>query len=174
MHDDQIKTALNDAHRIVIINVVTYGHNALHKVHFPDLPRSEKRDSHNQIVAGYLDDQRKLEISKLREFLVKLGTFRTDQIVNFITVLNKMDLWWQERATVEEHYRTSEYAAVVEGFSRDRVGEFSHETLPLSMIMLNLRTSEGMDLSYLSPGFDAMLKDIHFDLFTAEIAKYIE
>lgn len=85
----------------LIINVVCYGYHAY------SLGKSKAIDKNGQIIDGYLQAHRELEISAMNEWTQLLGGNAPYRLV---TVVTKADFWWDRQNEVLEYYTNGAYA----------------------------------------------------------------
>jgi hypothetical protein len=85
------------------INVVCHGY------HESDvLTASEAVAEDGTARPEWLEKQRQIELADLDDWAGRLGA--TLRRARMLTVINKADLWWDEQATVLDHYTSGPYA----------------------------------------------------------------
>ncbi|MFN7139669.1 MAG: hypothetical protein ACK4UN_10040, partial [Limisphaerales bacterium] len=74
-----------------------------------------------------------------------------------VTIVNKQDLWWNDRDSVKKHYANGKYSELIENLVH-RLGtrKFQHEFLPVSLAVNNLSTSSGEIIKPTSAGYDQL------------------
>jgi hypothetical protein len=105
-HESRRKAAIREEMakgKVGILNVVAFG------FHEGTGNKSDAIDRNGKTRKEYLEEQRKLEIAMLDEWIPLLGSPETSAWL--ITVVNKADLWWNQRKTVMQYYESGEYAA---------------------------------------------------------------
>jgi hypothetical protein len=74
-----------------------------------------------------------------------------------LTLVTKQDLWWREHASVEAHYRTGEYGALISKMIQ-QVGEYNlrHEVVFASLVISNFMTGNKELLAETAAGYDQL------------------
>lgn len=99
-----------------IVNVVAWGY------HEYRTGSDEALDVTGHVASEWLDDHRAVEIAALQEWALAAGNVKW-----VLTVVNKADLWWDERETAVSHYENGPYgqALVANGARNLQVLEYS-------------------------------------------------
>lgn len=85
-----------------IINVVNYGYNDAEQNNADVFKTGE-----NEVKPAYLIDNRKSELSQLKEWLNRIhGESKPDWI---ITIVNKADIWYNQKDEVMDYYENGDY-----------------------------------------------------------------
>lgn len=173
-NDGKITTALMKADRIVFINVVTYGYNSLYSIPLSSVPGYSPGNTQGQTLSTYLDIQRRDEIQRLRDFCDLLKAIPEGKKIEILTVVNKLDLWWNESDAVRNHYSSSEYANIVKDLITAKSSSFArHNIVPVCLILSNIRTSDNEVLAHPTAGFDILLQNINFKSFSRVVEKFL-
>jgi hypothetical protein len=87
-----------------------------------------------------------------------------------ITIVNKQDLWWNQRNHVKDHYSNGEYEQIIQGV-RNKIGatRFVHEYCSASLVMDNFLSIENEMLVPTTSGYDQRLKSANFKNFLGTI-----
>lgn len=90
-----------------IVNVVAYGY------HEYDLSKKDVFDAHGTVKPSFLELHRQEELKQLAEWVELLGDPLTAHWL--ITVVNKADLWWDQRGQILEYYNKGDYNKALGG-----------------------------------------------------------
>lgn len=162
---NQIKNAQN----ALIIDVVCFGYQSTAATSLESIPTLANGVT-PESLSKYLGERRQEEIASVKYLVDSLGYI--DNEVDFVTLVTKQDLWWNDRDQVKKHYsKTSEqkpsretpakettYADQIK-LLRDEVGntKFSHTLLSSSLANVNMQTSDNKLVVPTTGGYDAKL-----------------
>jgi len=135
-----------------VINVVSYGYHSLAIHSYREHDLFQDGMDQDQFFAKYAEERRKLEVSLLERLVAGISTAGTRLWV--LTIVNKQDLWWQNRTEVKDHYCSGEYGKILKALeSKLGVQNFQHEYLPVSLAIGNLATQSGEILAENAKGY---------------------
>ena len=76
-----------------------------------------------------------------------------------LTLVTKQDLWWNQQAAVEHHYRSGEYGILMDGVLQDTgKNNLRHEFIFSSLVISNFTTGLGELLVNTTSGYDQNLQ----------------
>ena len=146
-----------------VINVVSWGHHSValeykaHGLYSEGLQPSEFKNR-------YLDHNRRDEIVALNELVPHLES--TTHPLSMITLVTKQDLWWQQRNDVKRYYEDGDYGDRIRRIEQTKgFANFHHEYYYVSLIPLNLETSDRVELAVTTAGYDQRLRIANLNLF---------
>lgn len=152
-HWPALFAAILKGEAVGIINVVAYGYHSLGIQHMAEHSEFRPGDTTESFVARYADKRREEEIILLDRLLSALQTNKNR--LWMITVVNKQDLWFHDRAAVKAHYENGRYAQLVAEFAARQGGmSFQHDFVPASLTMQNLMTPSMEMLKATAEGYD--------------------
>jgi hypothetical protein len=127
--------------RVIIINIVSYGHHAVERKIFD--------------YSKHVSDSQHREQLLWVELLNALKTYQMP--LSLVTVVTKQDLWWHEKETVKSHYESGEYAKSLGDLLALKGSQnLTHEYLYASLVVQNLRDTEGNILMPNASGYDGV------------------
>ena len=169
---DEIYKELAAGKSFRVINVVAWGHHA------SGLERTQHRiykqgQTDDEFRAAYMTDSREEEVKALKEIEPHLKA--TPGKLRMITLVTKQDLWWNTRKEVENHYRSGEYAKIIDEIEKHKgKANFSHEYASCALVEQNLRMADGFELALTTQGYDDALRVSNLDRAASTINQVIE
>ncbi len=165
-----IAKELRKLKRLVLINIVSYGHSAPPRTMTASqfLRFSGATDDTLETVAqDYFRKQRvqeELHVHQLARALSADADAARSTRVIFLTVILKQDLWWHDRDAVFEHYTStsSAYAKGVEAVGEVFGGFEMAEVISLSLHPLNLMLADGAVLKQTCAGYDRRAVELNW------------
>lgn len=139
-----------------IMLLCAYGYHTLgegmriknHPLYRPGVPRPT-----GDFLARYLEDRRGDELRVLRQLIQPLSI--CTKPVWLMTLVTKEDLWVNERASVENHYRSGDYGNTIDQLTTARgPANFRHELVLASLVIANFTTVPGDLLQKTIAGYD--------------------
>ncbi len=110
-------------------------------------------DSGDSFMGKYAAKRRTEELEMLDRVISGFST--TTRPMWMITVVNKEDLWWANRADVRRYYETGAYGQAIEKFQRHAgARSFQHEFVPCALTLQNLQTGSGQVVASTASGYD--------------------
>lgn len=136
-----------------IINIVSWGYHSFERLGYADTKYFQAGMSEEEFLVEYLKDRRAVELKGLRELIPRIQDAKKN--VWMITLVTKQDLWWHERARVEDYYVNGEYGQLMQQVIQSR-GErnFRHEFISASLVMSNFLSGQGEMLAPTAEGYD--------------------
>lgn len=106
---------------------------------------------------AYLKDRRNEEIAILERLSTHIAA--SSNPIWLLTLITKQDLWWLERAVVEQFYHAGKYARII-GEIENKKGSsnFRHEVLPVSLVISRFLTGKREHLADNVAGYDQSLQ----------------
>lgn len=156
-----------------IINVVAFGYHSFNLETFRDHDLYVPNQELPHFLSSYLEKRREIEIELLKK--VADGLQYINKPVWFITLVCKQDLWWDQRASVKDHYEKGEYAQITAHLSQ-RLGSsrFQHEFIPVSLTISNWITANNEILAETVSGYDQKLHINHLLSMLEHFRRLIE
>lgn len=80
------------------------------------------------------------------------------QPIWMVTLVTKQDLWWKERAKVQDYYVKGEYGMAIDELA-SAIGHrnFQHEFIPVSLTLSSLASRDGQVFAPTTAGYDMPL-----------------
>lgn len=155
---------LNKGQITGIINVVSYGYHSM------DIGNNSYKsttyfdnESEMEFINKYLDKKREDELKYLKKISEQIKN--TDKKFWLITLVNKQDLWWDEKDLVEAYYTNGEYDSVIEEiFSSKGKNNFIHEYVSCSLTPCNFAFGKDLEVKTTS-GYDLPLQQNNYNNF---------
>jgi hypothetical protein len=122
-------------------------------------------------VSKYLERNRQNELKVLRDELSQ-SLKDSPARIWFVTAVLKKDLWAANADEVMHFYKEGPYAEVVREIMKFRGGNFVYECLPVSLLIGNLITGDGVVLAETARGFDTAKQRKCFRIFTRDNRSY--
>lgn len=119
-----------------IINVVTYGYHSAEESQISEITPFEDGMSNEDFCEKYaiLKRQREIELLDQVKNFVKISKGK----IWMLTIVNKQDLWWNEREEVEKFYKQGNYQQHIQEIETQKGKElFIHEYVSLSVVVNN-------------------------------------
>ncbi len=165
-----IAKELKKLKRLVLVNIVTYGHSApprtMTQSQFERFGGIEGA-SLAQLAKDYFRKQRvqeELHVHQLARALSADSDAARSTRVIFLTVILKQDLWWDDRQAVFDHYTDPEssYAKGVAAVGEVFGGFELSEVVSLSLHPLNLMLADGAVLRQTCAGYDRRAVELNW------------
>ncbi len=132
-----------------IVLVGAYGYHSFFGVSFKKhrLYKSGKKE----FLQAFLKDRRSEEITVLNELAPFIKA--CNKKCWLLTLVTKQDLWWRNRAAVDNFYRIGDYGKIIKKIQRGK-NTLHHEVVYTSLMIANFKTGEDELLVKTSPGYD--------------------
>ena len=141
-----------------VVNVVSWGYHSFAGVGFRDHAAYQDGMDEREFLLAYSSMRRERELEALRTMTPHLKSAPGD--LWMITLVTKQDLWWKDQLKVRDYYETGEYNELIAGIRVSRGAEhFRHEYAFASLVMNNLRTSDGELLVPTTEGYDQNMQE---------------
>jgi hypothetical protein len=151
-----------------IINVVADGYHSFQGLSFKEHRLFEEHMSQDDFMQAYLLDRQNRELELLDEIVPPLKV--TKGRIWVLTLVNKQDLWWAERNSVQQHYVHGEYHDRIESVLSHKGNEnFRHDYLSASLVVSNFRTESGETLALTAAGYDQAVRLANLDNFLTAV-----
>jgi hypothetical protein len=136
-----------------LVNIVAYGYHSLELPSFRDHDLAQPGEGILEFASRYCAQRRDLELQLLDQLIDGLSAATTP--IWMVTLVNKQDLWWEQRDQVRRHYEQGDYATRLERLS-NRLGaaSFQHEFMPVSLAISNLTSATGEIIAATRQGYD--------------------
>lgn len=138
-----------------MILLSSYGYHTLGDLSFRQhrLYQGKKR----QFLDEYLADRRNEELRILKRVVPFVRT--NPRRLWMLSLVTKQDLWWRQRMTVEQHYRSGTYGKAIEELTNKSDGQrFHHELAFVSLVINNFKTGRDEFLQKNVAGYDQFLQ----------------
>ena len=180
---------VNTEKATLIIYLVSYGYASIGRVTETDQPSPEDFQAYQDFLQmnpnGLLSDfikyhtqkERENEIKYFNEWLLQPLTYYKDgkgKVLNLITLVNKQDLWWDDKIAVEKHYTEGTYNDLIAKIQGHRGNAaFRHLYLSTSTVINNFRLgSETLQPHCID--YDETRKFQHLTHFLSELTKMMK
>jgi hypothetical protein len=139
-----------------VILLAAYGYHTLAaQLSYKDHPLYARKKG--AFLGAYLEEHRREELRILQQLTPYLGL--CPHRVWLLTLVAKQDLWWDDHAAVERHYRDGEYGGEVRKLSTAKGNrDFRHETVLASLVISNFDTSRQERLKANAEGYDQRMQ----------------
>ncbi len=158
----------------LIIHVVSWGYHSFGEISYTNHRLYQSGMTVEEFVEEYTKERRRRELDVLEHIAPQLSIAGGKKTI-MITLVNKQDLWWQNRKLVKDYYMNGDYERVIQKIQNQRgAANFIHEYRSVSLVMENfvsgakellVATTGGYDdrikfanLKYLLDTIDALLK----------------
>jgi hypothetical protein len=118
-------------------------------------------------------EARNEEIEFAKSILAKLPLLRLKKYT-LITVINKQDLWWDEKNDVDTYYE-NQYIPLVDKFGNDvGINNLTHSVFPMCLARSNLLNSEGISIKTGASSFDDRLRSGYLTYFLTQLKNFLK
>lgn len=154
-----IQKDLNDGKIKGLINVVAYGYHAIETSSLSDLSFYTSEMTNEDFILQYVASKKQQEIDLLKQLANSLRGFKKE--IWMLTIVNKQDLWWDDRNEVMEFYTKGVYNDTIQELS-SKIGanNFTHEYVSMSPIINNFRVNQHV-IKPNSTGYDQLLQKLN-------------
>lgn len=140
-----------------VINVVSYGYHSFAELGFEKHKLYRKGMIPKDFMGVYLPERRREEIRVLDALKPYLLTAHAR--IWMVTLVTKQDLWWAQRAEVNDYYTSGEYAAHLEDIVRQRGAQnFVHRLVSASLLWNNFKDHDGTVLATTTAGYEQSVR----------------
>ncbi len=171
---EELFKALSKSRKIKVINVVSFGYDALHRITLDALPSHAEGQGLDVTLRAYLEQQRAMERERLAELVTLLGSMPASKTINILTVINKADLWHDRNAEVVRYYEGTNYGAVIAAMTASNGGRITHSMTSGSLIPVNLRTQDGFVLAPVLSGFDLHMRRRYLENLINDVREFFK
>ena len=147
-----------------IINVVSYGY---HSIDIKDKSYKNTKYYIKERESFFLNDYIKLKRHDEINYLKKVAEHikNTDNKFWMITLVNKQDLWWDEREKVESYYTEGEYDKIIQDiYSTKGTSNFVHEYISCALFNCNFKIGSDFEKQTVK-GYDEPLRQSNYNNF---------
>ncbi|MGB7417309.1 MAG: hypothetical protein WA902_24145 [Thermosynechococcaceae cyanobacterium] len=136
-----------------LINVVSWGYHSFAIRSITEHTLYQPGTSAIEFMEVYATARRQVEMDLLLR--IADGLVNLNHPIWMLTIVNKQDLWWDQRQAVRQHYEQAEYNQIVRKLT-STIGErnFQHEYIPASLTLGNFQTLSGELLRPTVSGYD--------------------
>lgn len=139
-----------------LLNVVSWGYHSFAIRSMTEHNLYQEGMEAAQFMAVYTEARRQIELDMLRKIAEELSNL--SQPVWMVTIVNKQDLWWDQRQDVRHYYERGEYNQVIQAIGAAiGIRNFQHEYVPASLTIGNFQTLSGEILTSTVSGYDQEL-----------------
>jgi hypothetical protein len=140
-----------------VINVVAAGYHSFSHLSLKEHRLYQEGMSEADFMRLYRQDRQSNELKLLQEIIPHLKSAKGSVWV--VTLVNKQDLWWPERAAVRAHYMEGAYNRLMETVLEHKGRQhFRHDYLSASLVLSNFRTDAGETLALTAEGYDHTIR----------------
>jgi glycine/D-amino acid oxidase-like deaminating enzyme len=152
---NELERTISDGGYRGIILTCSFGYHSMGQYSYKDHGLYKGRL--DEFMVAFLNDCRKEELAVLNRLSPHFCA--NDRKFWVLTLVTKQDLWWDNRSTVESHYREGKYADAMEQIAK-RIGaaNFRHEAVFASLVISNFVTGNGELLAETVAGYDQNLQ----------------
>jgi hypothetical protein len=145
-----------------IILTLAYGHHSLGDISYKHHRLYSKTKGLKGFVKDYINECLTTEDEMLARICDAIGG--CDKPVWFLTLVTKEDLWWKDRAAVQQHYTSGSYGSIIARcMGRKNTSTFRHEQVFVSLLIRNLVTGRGEVLKNTTAGYDLAMQEQSFE-----------
>lgn len=154
-----------------VINVVCAGYHSFAEGSYQETKYFTPGMSKAEFLQTYLRACRERELEIIADLTPRL--LDAKQRIWMITLVTKQDLWWNDRAGVEDLYENSQYNEFIKRITHERGAQhFQHEYMSASLLINNLVTSAGEVLATTTAGYDQNIQYTHLQLLTETVNNF--
>ncbi|PZN77065.1 MAG: hypothetical protein DM484_15310 [Candidatus Methylumidiphilus alinenensis] len=137
----------------LILNIVSFGLHSFSIPSYTELDVYTSGQTPAQFMTVYSSSRRAIEFKLFADLLSALR--HVNHPLCIVTVVNKQDLWWNERRNVREYYSSGNYGKCLAEFVSEVGGRgIQHEFIPISSVVTNLTTQNNEILASTCAGYD--------------------
>lgn len=156
-----------------IINVVAGG---FHSVGIDNMSYTQtdyyKEGSEGEFLNNFLTSQKDVEIDILRKLADEVA--KAPNKIWMVTLVNKQDLWWHDRASVKKHYMSEAYNTIIEDIHKSKgIHNFNHEYISAALFNLNFRIGNDF-VRETASGYDEPLRTSNYSNFVKLLNSLID
>ncbi len=156
-----------------VINVVSWGYHSFQEFSYQETKYYRKGMSETEFLANYAEQGREEELTIIKDLVPRLCDAK--EKLWMITLVTKQDLWWNERASVRQHYEQGEYHSYINKILEAKGSQnFSHEYLSASLVLNNLTSGTGQLLAPTTAGYDQNIQAANVEQFLKAINSFAE
>ena len=148
-----------------IINVVSYGYHSIDigNESYKTSTYYNNEPDEASFLTNYLKIQQEKEIKYLKKAAEHIKN--TEKKIWMITLVNKQDLWWDNKEEVKDYYLNGEYNSIIEDIYKSK-GEmnFVHEYVSCSLFNSNFKIGNDFAKKTIQ-GYDEPLKRGNYSNF---------
>jgi len=142
----------------LIIHVVSWGYHSFGEFSYTNHHLYQSGMTVEEFVEEYTKDRRRRELDVLEHIAPQLSIADSKKTI-MITLVNKQDLWWQNRQLVKDHYMNGDYERVIQKIQNQRgAANFIHEYRSVSLVMENFVSGVNELLVATTGGYDDRIK----------------
>jgi hypothetical protein len=160
----QLYNAFQESERSIIINMTCWGFHSLERKDIQNVPEFSAGGVTNATKEMFLGNNRSLELSALDNIIHPLCNYQHQ--LHMITLVNKQDLWWNQRHDVQRHYEHDEYARKIQRvYAVKGEANFTHHLCSISFGQINFDTADRHRIFETSAGYDNVALTANFKNF---------
>jgi len=142
----------------LIIHVVSWGYHSFGEFSYTNHHLYQSGMTVEEFVEEYTKERRRRELDVLEHIAPQLSIADSKKTI-MITLVNKQDLWWQNRQLVKDHYMNGDYERVIQKIQNQRgAANFIHEYWSVSLVMENFVSGANELLVATTGGYDDRIK----------------
>jgi hypothetical protein len=142
----------------LIIHVVSWGYHSFGEISYTNHRLYQPGMTVEEFVEEYTKERRRRELDVLEHIAPQLSIADSKKTI-MITLVNKQDLWWQNRQLVKDYYMNGDYERVIQKIQNQRgAANFIHEYRSVSLVMENFVSGANELLVATTGGYDDRIK----------------
>jgi len=142
----------------LIIHVVSWGYHSFGDISYTYHRLYQSGMTFEGFVEEYTKERRRRELDVLEHIAPHLSIADSKKTI-MITLVNKQDLWWQNRQLVKDHYMNGDYERVIQKIQNQRgAANFIHEYRSVSLVRENFVSGANELLVATTGGYDDRIK----------------
>jgi GTPase SAR1 family protein len=153
----------------LIIHVVSWGYHSFGEISYTNHRLYQSGMTVEEFVEEYTKDRRRRELDVLEHIAPQLSIAGSKKTI-MITLVNKQDLWWQNRQLVKDYYMNGDYERVIQRIQNQRgAANFIHEYRSVSLVMENFVSGANELLVATTGGYDDRIKFLNLEYLLSAI-----
>jgi hypothetical protein len=153
----------------LIIHVVSWGYHSFGEISYTNHRLYQSGMTVEEFVEEYTKERRRRELDVLEHIAPQLSIADSKKTI-MITLVNKQDLWWQNRQLVKDYYMNGDYERVIQKIQNQRgAANFIHEYRSVSLVMENFVSGANELLVATTGGYDDRIKFANLEYLLSAI-----